>query len=195
MDRDDAISLLQRMGFQVRLRTIPNMQEEGTILGMDPRAGSKVPMPAVVVLTLSAGPPKIVTPSVLGATRDDAATRLEAAGLRLGHVSYDSASTAPLGDVVAQSPEAGDSVRMGGAVRVTVSGRDPNPPPPPAPMTHEDSVKAMPDTVFMGDTPPAPPPPPTPGAAPGTAPKGTAGAAGGRPAAEVRPGQRSEPDE
>lgn len=162
MEKDDAIALLQRFGFQVRLRTIANMQDEGTILGMDPRAGTKVPMPSIVVLTLSAGPPKIVTPGVVGATRDDAAARLEAAGLRLGHVSWDSLSTAPVGNVVAQSPEAGDSIRMGGAVRVTLSGHDPNPPPPPAAVTPEDSLKSMPDTVFLGDEKqPAPPPPPS----------------------------------
>jgi serine/threonine-protein kinase len=164
MEKDDAIQLLQRAGFQVRLRTVQNMQDEGAVLGMDPRAGSLVPMPAIVVLTLSAGPPKIVTPSVTGITQDAAAARLEAAGLRLGHVSYDSASTAPLGDIVGQSPEAGDSIRMGGAVRVTLSGRNPNPPPPPAPV---DSARSMPDTVFMG-APPAPaPPPPPPTPAPG----------------------------
>jgi beta-lactam-binding protein with PASTA domain len=157
MEKDEAISFLQRMGFQVRLRLVQNMKEEGTILAMEPRAGTQVPMPSIVVLTLSAGPPKILAPSVMGITTDEAASRLEAAGLRLGRISYDSASTAPLGDIVAQSPEPNDSIAMGSAVRVTISGRNPNPPPPPPPV---DSVQQMPDTVFMGDQPPPPPPPP-----------------------------------
>ncbi|MFL5385357.1 MAG: PASTA domain-containing protein [Longimicrobiaceae bacterium] len=158
MEKDDAIALLQRMGFQVRLRMATSMREEGTLLAMQPSAGTAVPMPAIVVLTVSAGPPKIVTPSVTGGTRDQAASILEAAGLRLGRVSYDSTSAAPLGDVVAQSPAAGDSVRMGGSVRITLSGHDPNPPPPPPvdsaapPPAEEDSVPEEP--------PPAPPPPP-----------------------------------
>ena len=163
MEKDDAIALLQRMGFQVRLRMATSMREEGTLLGMQPAAGTAVPMPAIVVLTVSAGPPKIVTPSVTGGTRDQAASILEAAGLRLGRVSYDSTSAAPLGDVVAQSPAAGDSVRMGGSVRITLSGHDPNPPPPPPvdsaapPPAEEDSVPEEPA--------PAPPPPPAlPGA-------------------------------
>ncbi|HSU16700.1 PASTA domain-containing protein [Longimicrobium sp.] len=163
MDKDDAIGLLQRMGFQVRLRTVPNMKDEGSILAMDPRAGSQVPMPGIVVLTLSAGPPKILAPGVTGISQDEAAARLEAAGLRVGRISYDSASTAPLGDVVGQSPEPGDSVRMGGSVRITISGRNPHPPPPPAPV---DSAAAMPDTVFLGDEPPAAPAPPPPPPAP-----------------------------
>ncbi|HEV7589303.1 MAG TPA: PASTA domain-containing protein [Longimicrobium sp.] len=160
MEKDDAIALLQRMGFQVRLRMVPSMRDEGTLLAMAPRAGTAVPMPAIVVLSLSAGPPRILAPAVTGGTRDQAASILEAAGLRLGRISYDSTSSAPLGDVVGQSPAAGDSVRMGGSVRITVSGHDPNPPPPPAPV---DS--AAPDSTAVPapvEPAPAPPPPPSP---------------------------------
>ena len=161
MEKDEAIALLQRMGFQVRLRTVTSMREEGTLLAMAPRAGTAVPMPGIVVLTLSAGPPKIVTPYVTGGTQGQAATILEAAGLRLGRISYDTASAAPLGDVVAQSPAAGDSVRMGGSVRITISGHDPNPPPPPAPV---DSVQPEPseEEPAPEEPPPAPAPPPSP---------------------------------
>jgi serine/threonine-protein kinase len=168
LDKDEAISLLQRMGFQVRLRHVVNMAEEGTLLAIDPRAGTQVPMPGVVVLNISAGPPKILTPSVLSTTREAAAAALQAAGLRLGRVSYDSASTAPLGDVVAQSPAAGDSIRMGGAVRITLSGRDPNPPAP----VDTTTAAAPPDSAAAAEEPgeeepepepePAPPPPPPP---------------------------------
>ncbi|HVG46067.1 MAG TPA: PASTA domain-containing protein [Longimicrobium sp.] len=164
MEKDEAIALLQRMGFQVRLRSVTSMREEGTLLAMAPRAGTAVPMPGIVVLTLSAGPPKIVTPMVTGGTRDNAESILEAAGLRLGRVSYDSTSSAPLGDVVAQSPAAGDSVRMGGSVRITLSGRDPTPPPPPAPVDSAapDSTEAPPAEEEPAPAPPPPPAPPSP---------------------------------
>lgn len=161
MDKDEAISLLQRMGFQVRLRTVRDAKEEGTLLGMDPKAGTAVPMPGIVVLNVSAGPPKMLAPSVLNITRDEAATRLEAAGLRLGRVTYDPASTAPLGDVVAQSPAPGDSVRMGGSVRVTLSGTDPNPPAPvdsTAVVAPADSAGGA--TGQTTEPAPAPAPPP-----------------------------------
>lgn len=164
MEKDDAIALLQRMGFQVRLRMATSPREEGTLLAMQPAAGTAVPMPAIVVLTVSAGPPKIVAPGVTGGTIDQAEAILEAAGLRLGRVSYDSTSAAPLGDVVAQSPAAGDSVRMGGSVRITISGHDPHPPPPPpvdsaAPPPGEETPPA--DSAAPA---PPPPPPPAPGA-------------------------------
>jgi beta-lactam-binding protein with PASTA domain len=155
MGRDDAIRLLQRMGFQVRLRTVQDASDEGTVLRMDPQAGTAVPVSGVVVLAVSAGPPKIVTPSVLNGTSDQAASRLEAAGLRLGRVLYDSTATAPLGDVVAQSPAAGDSIRQGGSVRITVSGHDPRPPPPLA----VDSAAPPPaEEAPPESAPPAPPP-------------------------------------
>jgi serine/threonine-protein kinase len=156
LEKDDAIALLQRMGFQVRLRLQQDMREEGSVLAMQPTAGTAVPMPGVVVLTLSSGPPKVAAPSLLQGTLEQATERLEAAGLRLGRVLYDSTSTAPLGDVVGQSPAAGDSIRQGGSVRVTLSGRDPTPPPPVV----VDTV-----TVPPGEEPPAepePPPPPAP---------------------------------
>lgn len=158
MDRDDAIRLLQRMGFQVRLRMVRSMEEEGTVLAMAPTAGTAVPMPGIVVLNLSAGPPRMLTPSVTGGTRDQAEAILEAAGLRLGRIAYDSLSTAPLGDVVAQSPAAGDSVRMGGSVRITLSGHDPNPPPPVV----VDSAAPPPEEPAPAEPEPAPAPPPPP---------------------------------
>jgi beta-lactam-binding protein with PASTA domain len=157
MAKDDAIALLQRMGFQVRLRIVNSPRDEGTLLGMAPAAGTPVPMPGIVVLSLSSGPPKMLAPSVTGGTRDQAEAILQAAGLRLGRVAYDSASGAPLGDVVGQSPEAGDSVRMGGSVRIVISGHDP-PPPPPVPV---DSA-APAETPPAEEPAPAPPPPPSP---------------------------------
>lgn len=151
--KDDAITLLQRMGFQVRLKTVQNPKDEGTVLAMQPAAGTAVPMPGIVVLTLSSGPPKILAPDVTGGTQEQAEARLGAAGLELGRVSYDSTSTATLGNVVAQSPAAGDSIRVGGAVRIFIAGHNPAPPPPtPAP----DSAAALPAPE------PAPAPPSQP---------------------------------
>jgi serine/threonine-protein kinase len=162
LEKDEAISLLQRAGFDVRLRMVQNVKDEGTVLGMAPAAGTQIPVPGIVVLTISAGPPKILAPDVTGGTADQAEQKLRAAGLDLGRISYDSTSTAVLGNVVAQSPAAGDSVRMGGSVRITIAGHNPNPPPPPPPV---DSAKVPPpgDQPPPTEPPPSPPPPP-PGA-------------------------------
>jgi len=131
LERDEAIRLLQRMGFRVRLRLVRDDSPEGRILGMEPREGEQVPASGVVVLVVSSGPPKVAVPGVLALPEGEARDRLEAAGLRLGRISYDSLSTEPPGSIVSQTPQAGDSLRMGGSVRVMISGRDPTPAPPP----------------------------------------------------------------
>ena len=140
LGRDAATALLQRMGFTVRVRSVQDNSPEGRVLGMQPKAGTQVAMPAVVVLTLSAGPPKIVAPSVVSLPLPEARERLQAAGLRLGRVTYDPGSSEPLGGIASQSPAAGDSIRMGGAVAVVVSGTDPDPP-----AVEPDTTQVAPD--------------------------------------------------
>jgi beta-lactam-binding protein with PASTA domain len=160
LGKDDAVALLQRMGFRVRLASVVDNSPEGKLLGMEPRAGTRVPMPGTVTLTLSAGPPRVAVPSVFALDAGDAAARLEAVGLRLGRVGYDSLSAEPRGTVVSQSPAAGDSLRMGSAVRVVLAGPDPDPPPVVVPV---DSLQpAEPGEPAEPPAEPEPEPPPAP---------------------------------
>jgi eukaryotic-like serine/threonine-protein kinase len=150
LSREEAISLLQRMGFEVAVRRVRHMQAEGRIVGMDPRAGSQAAAASRVTLMISSGPPWVQAPSVLTLPPGEARAQLEAAGLRLGRIRYDSLSAEPLGGIASQSPAPGDSIRMGSAVSVVVSGSDPNPPPPP-----EEVVDSpTPDEVTGEETPP-----------------------------------------
>lgn len=130
LGKDEAIALLQTMGFRVRIRLVSDKAPEGRLLGMEPKAGTRVAMPGIVILNVSAGPPKVLVPGIVALTTGDAAARLEATGLRLGTITYDPASTEAAGVITAQTPAAGDSLRMGSGVRVTVAGPDPNPPAP-----------------------------------------------------------------
>jgi serine/threonine-protein kinase len=145
-----AQAAIARMGFGVRLLRVQNPEEEGAILGMKPQAGQLLAVGDSVEITLSAGPPKVAVPEIVGLTVADAGPRVQAVGLRIGAVSYDSASLSTPGTILSQRPAAGDSLTQGRGVRVTVAGRDPNPPPPPAP-----------DTV-PPETPPAEQPPAEP---------------------------------
>lgn len=130
--------LLRQMGFAVRVRQVVSDRAAGRVLGVVPDPGTVLPIPAAVELQVSSGPPEVVVPTVAvpdlsGLPEPEVREALRSAGLRLGEVSYDPGSAAPLGGVAAQSPAAGDSVKAGTAVSVTVSG---NPPPgavePPA---------------------------------------------------------------
>lgn len=141
-----AQSLLQRTGFAVRVRRILSDRAEGRVLGVNPKEGTPLPVLSTVELTLSAGPPVVVVPivavpDVAGMPEPQARGALREAGLRLGEVSYDPESSVPLGGVAAQSPAAGDSVRAGTPVRVTISG---SPPTPVAPVAAPDSTPAEP---------------------------------------------------
>jgi serine/threonine-protein kinase len=158
MTRAEAIETLQRYGFRVGLQRVRDRREEGALIGLRPAAGQPAAVSSMVVMIISAGPPKVLIPSVVGLTRGDAAARLETVSLRIGRVGYDPAATAEAGTVVSQSPAAGDSLPMGSSVRVVLAGADPDPPAPvvvdtaaPEPAA-EDSVP--PDPVEE-----APPPP------------------------------------
>ena len=83
------------------------------------------------MIVVSNGPPRVSVPNVVGLMPGDARVRLQAVGLSLGRVSYDPLSMDSVGSIIAQSPAAGDSLRQGYDVRVTLAGADPNPPPPP----------------------------------------------------------------
>jgi eukaryotic-like serine/threonine-protein kinase len=168
LSRNDAIGLLQRFGYRVAIQNVRDRREEGTLLGLRPAAGARAAVGTVVTMVISAGPPSVLVPSVIGLERGAAAARLEAGGLELGRVSYDPSSLEPAGSVVAQTPVAGDSLRMGSGVRVTLAGADPNPPPPPV-----DTLTAPMDTGLVElpadeEEPEEPEEPPKEGEKPGT---------------------------
>ena len=129
--QEEAVGLLERYGFRVAIAEVADSREAGTLLGLRPGAGEPAAVGTVVELSVSAGPPFVRVPDVAGAAAADARARLEAVGLAMGGVSYAPGSDQPAGTVVGQAPAAGDSLRMGSAVRVTLAGADPTPPPPP----------------------------------------------------------------
>lgn len=154
LSRTEAVGLLQRYGFRVALRHVQDRREEGTVLGLRPEVGKQAAVGGVVEMVISTGPPKVVVPGVVGLDAENAKARLGAAGLALGRIHYAPASLEPVGTIVAQSPAAGDSLRMGYGVRVTLAGADPNPPPPPV-----DSAAAVVDSAAVEEAVEEEPPP------------------------------------
>lgn len=133
---EQAETLLGRTGFAVRVRRVLSDRAAGRVLGVNPAAGTALPVAATVELLVSAGPPEVVVPvvavpSLAGLPEPDARQALRSAGLRLGEVSYAPDAAVPLGGVASQSPAAGDSVRAGTAVSVTISGNPPTGSEPP----------------------------------------------------------------
>ncbi len=90
----------------------------GTVFWQDPAAGTAIPRGAIVTLTMSAGPPRVMVPDVSGLDLDLATRLLKAAGLLVGSVDSLDEKTIMSGVAVATVPAAGDSLLMGRSVTI-----------------------------------------------------------------------------
>ncbi len=100
---------------------------QGTVIGESPAAGSSVAGGSAINLVISEGAGPLLTevPNLIGDTQTAAAEVLMSANLSLGTVGHQANSTIPLGEVLSQSPAAGDSVTVGSSVNVILSSGPP----------------------------------------------------------------------
>jgi serine/threonine-protein kinase len=92
----------------------------GTVLRTDPPAGALAPRGSEVKVITSAGPPAVPLPDLTRKPYDQAVASLQA--LQLGAVRVDAFDdTVPAGRVVSTNPAAGQALRPGQVVAVTVS--------------------------------------------------------------------------
>lgn len=120
LTRDQATSLLRANGFEVQAREVPNVRAAGSVVGVEPSAGSVVRLPARVTLLVSAGPPIVAVPDVLGMREDAARAALDAAGLLVGDVDYVHLGPGAVEAVTFQDPAPGDSIPQGSRVRLRI---------------------------------------------------------------------------
>jgi beta-lactam-binding protein with PASTA domain len=93
----------------------------GQVIGTAPKAGTVLRHGSAVRLIVSSGPPPVPVPSVLDLTPEQAAQRLNAAGLRFTDAGSAFSSTVPRGEVMAENPGPKVMVSPGSTVSVTVS--------------------------------------------------------------------------
>lgn len=104
-------------------------RKPGLVNGQDPQAGRRVDAGEFVRLTV-AGPAPVPVPSVLGLSKAEAESALEAAGLVLGEVTEFHHPQVAAGRVITQEPEAESEAPKGSAVDVAISkGAEPLPVP------------------------------------------------------------------
>ena len=124
MTRQQAELAIENVGLDVgAIEEIRTNTPRGTVSASRPVAGTRVPVPSSVTLTVSAGPASVDMPDVVGESYSRARTVLEQLGLRIGDVAVDSTSLAASNTVIAQSPAAGRALGAGTRVSLTVSGR------------------------------------------------------------------------
>ncbi|HKU82304.1 MAG TPA: Stk1 family PASTA domain-containing Ser/Thr kinase, partial [Candidatus Tumulicola sp.] len=118
----DAVDALTGAGFRAQVQFQVSPSGNGTVVGIDPAAGTPVPAGSLVTITLSV-PGEV--PDTEGMAVDRANATLAAAGYAVGRVQYTTAAGAG-GRVIGTDPTAGTPVKPGSAVVLIVNG---NPPP------------------------------------------------------------------
>ena len=103
-------------------------QPRGLVIQSDPAAGTRMELPGVVNIVMSKGPATVIMPDLYGRSLGEALSMIEQLGLRVAGRSRDTSSIQPENTVIRQLPAAGNTIRAGGPVSITVSHF---PPPPP----------------------------------------------------------------
>jgi serine/threonine-protein kinase len=116
----EAVTTLNDAGFKVTQdpqtsATVP----QGIAIKTSPKENAVIPKGSEVRLFVSSGPPKVTVPGVVGQDENVARGTLEDAKLRVSRTLV--TSTAPKGQVTAQSPASGSTVDAGTRVTLTVS--------------------------------------------------------------------------
>ncbi len=91
----------------------------GVVLSQSPAAGTPVDPGSTVSVTVSAGPPQLVVPSVAGRSAADATSALQDAGLQT-NIEYVVDASADAGTVLKQSPQKGVQIKKGSTVTLSV---------------------------------------------------------------------------
>jgi beta-lactam-binding protein with PASTA domain len=115
-----ALRTLKRQGFRPRVRERPSPTvRAGLAIGTIPEAGRVLARGRTITLLISTGAKRVSVPSVIGQPQDVAAAQIRDAGL-IPDIE-NRASDAPVGQVIAQDPAGGATVRQHTAVTVVVS--------------------------------------------------------------------------
>ena len=128
--RNDAANQLRGEGLRVVLTQRDLDDPKDQVVEMQPPAGTEVANGSKVTLFWSDGPE--VVPDVVGKTEGEATKLIERAGFEVSRVT-DATTEAKKGEVLQQSPSAGQSLDKGSTVTIVVSTFEEPPPPSPSP--------------------------------------------------------------
>ena len=117
---DDAVKLLRDAGLDWRRRDVFSDRRAGRVVAQEPESGEEVVEGTVVLLRVSKGAEKVTVPNVLDQTESSARAELEQAGFEVQVLQAPSDNTAE-GLVSDQAPDAGENVKKGSTVQITVS--------------------------------------------------------------------------
>jgi serine/threonine-protein kinase len=99
----------------------PESFEPETVIRTDPGAGEQVEVGSTVVVSVAVAPDVVEVPNVVELTPSAASSLLEQFDLVLGEETPAPSEEIPAGQIISQTPEAGDEAEPGSAVDVVVS--------------------------------------------------------------------------
>lgn len=117
---DRARIVLETSGFIVAIDTTEAEEARGNVVSISPEPGEDVALPAEVRVLVSAGPPVVEMPYVLGLERDEAEAILDSLGLVVSDVEEVFRFGRDQGIVIEQEPAAETELERGSGVRLTV---------------------------------------------------------------------------
>lgn len=116
----EATERLENAGFEVNVENVPSDSvEEGVVIHSEPGGGESATNGSQVKLIVSSGPRQAKVPVLVGAQRSEAVQRIRGRGL-VPSISEEESSR-PAGEVISQSPNAGEEVSQGSTVTIVVS--------------------------------------------------------------------------
>jgi serine/threonine-protein kinase len=124
LSQQDAIAAVQDADLVVDIEEIDSDQPAGTVVSSDPAEGTLVDVGSTVTLRVSTG--EVTVPSVVGRSESSATTILEQAGFNVTPVFEETDEASP-GTVIAQSPAADSTARLGTTVVITIAEAPPEP--------------------------------------------------------------------
>jgi len=120
---DRARTVLEATGFVVRFDSVESREFRGTVVDLEPRPGSELPLPGEIVVAVSLGPPMVAMPDIMGMIEEDALASLDSLGLLVPEVETRFRFGLDQGTVIEQEPEPEVMVEQGSEVRVVVARR------------------------------------------------------------------------
>jgi eukaryotic-like serine/threonine-protein kinase len=129
---DSAARALREAGFTPVRRDVEAGDPEGTVIGMDPTAGTLAPPGTKVTLNVSLGSTTTAVPEVTGLDEANARATLENAGWKVEVRDTTTANQDEDGIVITQDPAPGEQAEPGTRVVIYVARFQEPPPEPPA---------------------------------------------------------------
>ena len=122
--KEDAVSKLEEVNLKVEIaEEINEKVQEGVVIKQEPAANEQISKDSTVKIyvSLGRGIKEVTVPYVVGKQEAEAKKALEAAGLTVGTVKYESDTTKPNGEVLKQGIDADKKVDEKTAVSLTVN--------------------------------------------------------------------------